>query len=176
MRIKTKITLIRCQLSNGKLSNCQVSNGKVSSVKKTGLTVWQSEGLEEGAKKQADTWFFQNISYYSSVNCQSVKVCQNGVWQWIVSKYAIFEQLSNCQGKVRIKKVKKSSNKWECQSVKRESVKCQKNGFDSLTVGGVRKRSKKASRYVVFKKNSILNQCQLSKCQRVSKWGFDSKL
>ena len=74
------------------------------------------------------------------------------------------------------KKVKKSSNKWECQSVKRESVKCQKNGFDSLTVGRAGRRGKKASRYVVFSEYTILFQRQLSKCQRVSKWGFDSKL
>ena len=108
---------------------------------------------------------------YFLCNCQSVKVSSVKIEIVKLSRQSADKNENHID---KVSTVKRQTVK--LSSVKRESVKCQKNGFDSLTVGGAGRRGKKASRYVVFSEYIILFQRQLSKCQRVSKWGFDSKL
>ena len=69
-------------------------------------------------KKQGNTWFFQKSPYYSSVNCQSVNDCQNGGLTVNCKQIRHFRATVKLSRRSADKKVKKSSNKWECQSVK----------------------------------------------------------
>ena len=69
-------------------------------------------------KKQGNTWFFQKSPYYSSVNCQTVNDCQNGGLTVNCKQIRHFRATVKLSRRSADKKVKKSSNKWECQSVK----------------------------------------------------------
>ena len=114
--------------SNCQSSKCQVSKRQVS--KKTTLTVWQLQTVGQGWKSKEIRGFFRN---YHIIPVSTVKVSTTvkmGVWQWIASKYAIFEQLSNCQGEVRIKSENRS-DRCQCQTGKCQVSKKRLWQFDS---------------------------------------------